>query len=1020
MTRVSRIRIAFAIAIIIATVFLPIRQARATTNVGDQFLPFGPSVNGVGTKALLIKIYSTDIGEFQALQAGQIDFTDWPLTPDFIKTLCGSVGFACTPTIGGLNFFDIEFNHASTLWGCAFQFGNSPCGSQIRAANAHLVDKRAFILGNPNLQGLGSALDDTPDAVGLKSANNVNWDILHKSSFQIASTIGGTTGLSLTVRYGFLNPPVGPGATPVVGATVTLTGPAMLTATSNSAGQVSFSGIPAGTYTLSVSKNVPAVVRTFSGSATVAIPANAVVNAIDNIAIDVGEISAFNVVADPASVGGTPAVGTPDWLAARDHLIAAGITVGTNGELVASGFRDDNNDGIIDNPPASQIRFFIRNDDPIRLDLGSNLAAALNRIFGATVVSQIFVDIKGAFPVVFSTKTVLDWDEYTGGFQLTTPFWDYLYSSFDSLFASNQCGGPFIDLAPNYWFYCRADADPLLFNVEFSPTTSQSASFGLQALDIIGPTLGDIPIYSRAIVMAWLSNWIGSIVQQGTGPPNPWTFMNAYSSNPAIPQTVRWGFKQGTSTLNLAAAVTAFEFNVLNEVYDSLLKQNPYSLAQLTSWMANSWKLFLNPTAVDLGYNPPGSTQTTIRFDLRKDLRWHDGVPVTSDDVKFSFTNYLGLGFPCCVSVLQNLVNVTSLGPYLVDFHFNAKSFAFEINVGTLPIMPQHIFDTNGDGIVDTDKSTVRFDPVATLIYPAGTVLSVKDPSDSANWNNAALVRHMQITLPVAVYGLVGSGPFVCDQRNTAGAIIAIGGLCSSTGTDSESLGGSFLLHAYDSAFAALKSQTDPFYQYFRSTERFKQWNWADADNSLRVDTVDVSQIASAFDCRVSRTLTSSGVTFTYTRTCEKPNVAVTFTASTDGTWDFGDTATAPASANTAVTHPYSAIGFYTVKFTPTGGSPIIITPTSTSRVRILPFTVTSAITGAVSETDWTYWDRFGPQGQVDLTDIAFALSWFRVAWLSFAGGAPPGLPTGVWDQVTNAATGQGIASFSSVSGLLP
>ena len=992
---------------------MPLQQVHAT-NPGDQYTPFGPSQQGTGTKSILVKIYTDELTEFTAFQNGEIDLTDWPLTPSYISTFCNSSYAQCSPNIGGLDFFDIEFNHASTFWGCAFSFGTSSCGVQIRDAVAHLVDKQAFIANDVNLGGMGTPVDDTPDAVGLKSPNARAWDSLHVPTFRVDSTSPSSqSSLSLKVVYGFTQPPSGTAAAPVVGASVTLTGPASLSGTTDSAGMITFTQLTVGTYAVVASKSVAAFSKTFSGSSSVIVSASTTVSATMNIAINQPEISAFNIAPDPAQ---TPALNSPDWQAARDHLIASGVTVGTNGDLVASGFTDNNNDGIIDNPPASQVRFYIRSDHEPRLNFGSTLAAALNQIFGATVVQQNFIDIRSAAKIVFSTATVLDWDMYTGGFQLTTPYWDYLYPSFYSLFASNQCGGTLIDQAANYWFYCRPDADPLLYNTEYSATASESASWGIKALDILGPTNGDLPVYSSSRVFAWNTNWHGIIVQQGNGPSNPWTLLNAYSSSPVLPQTLRWGWKQGTSSLALGSATTVWEFNIISEVYDTLLAPNPYNLPQLTSWMANSWKLFLDPTSTQLGYVPPVGTQTTIRFDLRHDIRWHDSVPMTADDVTFSFKECQRLAFSYCFAPTQNLIDVTTLSPYLVDFHFNAKSFTYEINLGSIPIIPRHIWDVDGDGHIDFDKTKNTYDPVATQIYPAGTVLTIKDPTDSANWNNPTLVRKTQVTVPANTYGLVGSGPFVCDQRDAAGTIIVIGGLCSSSGSGSVPANGSFLLHAYDSDFFALKPG-DTGYQYFRSTNKFKAWNLADVDNNLRVDTVDVSLVASTYDCRVSRTFVINTITFTYGRTCEKLNVPVSFTASVGGTWTFGDGASITGAS---VTHAFGAYGTYNASFTPTGGSKIYVTVTPTSRIRVAPYAVNSQITGAATETDWTYWDRGGTAGVIDISDISGPLAWYRVAWEGFSGGTPPQLPTGVWNQITNSATGQGIVSFISVSGMLP
>src|SRR5207247_4501181 len=91
--------------------------------------------------------------------------------------------------------------------------------------------------------------------------------------------------------------------------------------------------------------------------------------------------------------------------------------------------------------------------------------------------------------------------------------------------------------------------------------------------------------------------------------------------------------KQGTDTINIYNAQTLWDFFPLDEVYDSLLVQNPMDPSQLMNWMT---KGFAVVSPVQLGYTPPAGTVETLRFTLRVDIFCHHGVKLTANDVTFT------------------------------------------------------------------------------------------------------------------------------------------------------------------------------------------------------------------------------------------------------------------------------------------------------------------------------------------------------------------------------------------------
>ncbi len=528
--------------------------------------------------------------------------------------------------------------------------------------------------------------------------------------------------------------------------------------------------------------------------------------------VHLGTISAFNLSPDS---NGIAAPGSADFLAARDHMLRVKSSSG------AQIFFDANNDGIIDNPPSTRLVFYIRLDHPPRLELGTKIAQAVESLFGgADVVEERFTNIEAVADVVFRTSpATTDWHLYTGGWRLG-PFWDHLFALYDSKFASNLCGGKKSQFAQNYEFICIPELDAQVEATIAASSFTQSAAAALNALDIFGRHVATIPVYSPAGRMVYRAGWTGVVNQLGVGTANPFTLLNMRPDGsdpgvPAIPDTIRWGFKQGTSKLNLFHSQTLWEFLILNEIYDSMLASNPRNAGQLMDWMTIKHSQYVNPTSAQIGYNRPAGSNTTIRFVLRNNLVWQDGVPLTAQDVKFSILNYRDVPSANLLPSVSLVVDVTAVTSRIVDVHIAGTSIFNELNIGLLPVIPKHLWDVDNDGFADFDKISPTYDPLSSGI-------------------------------------LVGSGPYVCKHIITG----AIGGGCSQNGDGSlggqaVTLGGRFLLTKYD-----FSSPGNRAYQYVRSTGdwpqsmsgNFQEFSWADANNDVRVDILDVAKVALCFD----------------------------------------------------------------------------------------------------------------------------------------------------------------------------
>ena len=93
-----------------------------------------------------------------------------------------------------------------------------------------------------------------------------------------------------------------------------------------------------------------------------------------------------------------------------------------------------------------------------------------------------------------------------------------------------------------------------------------------------------------------------------------------------------------------------------------------------------------------------------IIFNLREQARWHDGKPITADDVIWSFEILTTRGNPQYRFYYASVERLEKLGERRVKFHFNERNNReLPLIVGQIPILPKHYWQTR-----DFDKTTLE------------------------------------------------------------------------------------------------------------------------------------------------------------------------------------------------------------------------------------------------------------------------------------------------------------------------
>lgn len=80
-----------------------------------------------------------------------------------------------------------------------------------------------------------------------------------------------------------------------------------------------------------------------------------------------------------------------------------------------------------------------------------------------------------------------------------------------------------------------------------------------------------------------------------------------------------------------------------------------------------------------------------VRFELRPEAKWHDGKPITPEDVIFSLAALRDKGDPFYRSYYAGVAKVEKTGPNAVTFTFKeAGNRELPLIVGQMPVLPKH------------------------------------------------------------------------------------------------------------------------------------------------------------------------------------------------------------------------------------------------------------------------------------------------------------------------------------------
>ena len=113
--------------------------------------------------------------------------------------------------------------------------------------------------------------------------------------------------------------------------------------------------------------------------------------------------------------------------------------------------------------------------------------------------------------------------------------------------------------------------------------------------------------------------------------------------------------------------------------------------------------VYANPDVVESWEETPDHKVITVK--LRKDLKWHDGQPVTAHDFVFTWQSIMDEAVPCQTfkTSAKNIENVEALDDHTIRYTMN-KALATRLSDISSWIIPKHLFEKDKEANPDLLK----------------------------------------------------------------------------------------------------------------------------------------------------------------------------------------------------------------------------------------------------------------------------------------------------------------------------
>jgi hypothetical protein len=738
-------------------------------------------------------IFTDETAEFNDIQSltPSIDLTDWKLPNSLLPTFTTGSQFLITAAQASIGYYEIEFHLGNTFWACNFNFGNAPCGVQIRQGLAHMVDKTSFTANQVTIRGHAAPIDNplpTTSGGGLASPNPCGYDASFAQSGAqcVVGTAGGTSYHLATAT--------GANGIPWLAAP----GSADLNA---AAQHFVNAGVATGF------NSATSVLTGINPAAASAVP-NFFIRSDNVPRLDLGNSLAQEICYLFTGVYTTPCtyltiVRGP--ITAFPGFTTSPTSVNLNWWMYTAAF--------------SGPTFF---DGSLYFGYNSRFASASCLSPGTVTCTPQVIGGGSCSSQSVGTSSAGDY-QYA-----CDPAYDNLSTQMETAPCLAATGDPVLGATSNL------PTSP--GNGQCSGTTQLSAhSAGIQAEVEFGSHVLTLPIFQTTDQYGYLNNGWAHVANNSVfGLSNYFTWLNAWNGAPHTPGTIRQGFKETTKSVNPFISSTIWDAFIDGNVYDSLQAPDPLSPADLFNYMSTLTTQLTNSQVISTrGYTPPTGTLLTYEFTLHNDMFFQDQQAVTAFDVAFSYLNLVGAGAFGGTGA-STMTGITILGARQFDIGVSSLGPFTLPNLTGLYVFPGRYWTGAGASAWDTATTTAQ-----NTYITCGTSCPITQYSLTGKTVNCALtctfganLMQVDTNKVTATYDPIASGTFIGSsawQCGTGQLTTAGSKTCTSSGAMNPPAGGSYTLTAFGAGIAPGSCQQSTC--YFRSSANLALYVWSEQNS---------------------------------------------------------------------------------------------------------------------------------------------------------------------------------------------
>lgn len=137
------------------------------------------------------------------------------------------------------------------------------------------------------------------------------------------------------------------------------------------------------------------------------------------------------------------------------------------------------------------------------------------------------------------------------------------------------------------------------------------------------------------------------------------------------------------------------------------------------SLMQNAWDEPFSLYGVIASHITIAPDKSWVKFNLRPEATWHDGKPITAEDVVWTFQTLTEKGQPFFKAYWNDVESVVPDGDKTVTFKFTVKGNAeLPLIIAEMPILPKHYWTSEGRNFEDSALTS----PLGSGAYKIGKV----------------------------------------------------------------------------------------------------------------------------------------------------------------------------------------------------------------------------------------------------------------------------------------------------------